>query len=597
MKTIDLWVAVRSLIKTGFFTKADVGLDQADNTTDADKPVSDATQAELNNLSSSIPTTEQIQDIVAAMITGGTHIGVTPTYTDNGENDGFINLDTTPPVTLQPLTLSANTFTEGDTAGTVIGAIQNTTSGSSLDVSPSDTLAIDGSNNLIVGLTPATAGTINATITETLAGASNTPNDSSVSVTVSSATQPLTVATILNPPNTAVLSRSLPNYYSRSDHKIGSVDRNSIVFSFSNNYLTNTNGGASFSNNRMTITEAHFEYAGATHQITFNSSNSLVLESGDVNIHCDEILPADLSVTEFAVGQVGWVKLLIQLDNATDSVPYSDVRHRDRLTGRQVGYYDPANTTLSNVSQPGEVVITGTTPQSAAGLYAPICLGRAVDTTGKMLFTAGDSIPRGGGDSGGSALPDGYGYAQRMLQTLQNDTITAGLTFAVSGARAELLAVTQLEEFYQYATDGLISFGTNDFGAGVTASQMATRINSAITQMKTDGINNVGIVLPPPRATTTDQFATTANQTPFADFDDVSDESTIYIDTNDTLITNKDFTIDNDVVRDGVDRFKWAVDGTAQHATGDGTHPSGNAGGHPAIAAAAQTVVRAAIGL
>lgn len=102
---------------------------------------------------------------------------------------GSSNLVIVPPasVSLGPLNLSALSFTEGATAGTVIGAIQNKASGSTVDISPADgRVALSGSN-VIVGLTPASIGAFSFTLVETLAGATNTPRSTTITLTVNAA--------------------------------------------------------------------------------------------------------------------------------------------------------------------------------------------------------------------------------------------------------------------------------------------------------------------------------------------------------------------------------------------------------------------------
>ncbi len=115
MKTTNLWLAVKGVIKNGFVTKSDVGLDQVDNTSDLNKEVSIATAAALvgkvdtvagkglstndydNTAQTKLAgiqagaevnlTTEQTQDLIAAMFQGGTHNNVTFTYVN-----GVINV-------------------------------------------------------------------------------------------------------------------------------------------------------------------------------------------------------------------------------------------------------------------------------------------------------------------------------------------------------------------------------------------------------------------------------------------------------------------------------------------------------------------------
>lgn len=101
--------------------------------------------------------------------------------------------------TLQTLSLAAAAFTQGAAAGTIIGAIQGKAPGSTLSINPADgRVAIDGSNNLVVGSTVASLGSFNVTIRETLSGATNTPKDTVVTVTVNAAVVTLQALALSN---------------------------------------------------------------------------------------------------------------------------------------------------------------------------------------------------------------------------------------------------------------------------------------------------------------------------------------------------------------------------------------------------------------
>ena len=90
------------------------------------------------------------------------------------------------PVTLAPLSLSASTYSEGDATGTMIGTIIGRSGGSSLTIEPADTRVQISGSTLQIGPTgdDQVPATFNVTIRETLAGATNTPRDSVVSITV-----------------------------------------------------------------------------------------------------------------------------------------------------------------------------------------------------------------------------------------------------------------------------------------------------------------------------------------------------------------------------------------------------------------------------
>lgn len=90
--------------------------------------------------------------------------------------------------TLAALALSASTLAENSPSGTVVGGIQNRTAGSTLTLTndAGGRFAISGTN-LVAGATPTdyeTATSHAVTIRETLAGATNTPRDTTLTVTV-----------------------------------------------------------------------------------------------------------------------------------------------------------------------------------------------------------------------------------------------------------------------------------------------------------------------------------------------------------------------------------------------------------------------------
>jgi hypothetical protein len=91
-------------------------------------------------------------------------------------NSALATISVAAPV-LATLALSNAAFTAGAAAGTVIGTITGKTAGSTITVTPNDgrlAVSSDGTQ-LLVGLSASTAGTITATLTETLAGATGSP--------------------------------------------------------------------------------------------------------------------------------------------------------------------------------------------------------------------------------------------------------------------------------------------------------------------------------------------------------------------------------------------------------------------------------------
>ncbi len=107
--------------------------------------------------------------------------------------------------TLATLTLSASTIAENSAAGTVVGSVEGLTSGSSLVIT-SDAggrFELDETNRVIAGSVSTdyeTATSHSITLRETLGSASNSPNDTTLSVSVTD------VSEVVAPTNTAAPS-------------------------------------------------------------------------------------------------------------------------------------------------------------------------------------------------------------------------------------------------------------------------------------------------------------------------------------------------------------------------------------------------------
>ena len=92
----------------------------------------------------------------------------------------------TPTITLSALSLSAATYVEGTATGDTIGTISGKTSGSTLSILGGDTRVQISGTTLQVGETgdEEAIGTFAITIRETLSGATNSPRDTVVAITV-----------------------------------------------------------------------------------------------------------------------------------------------------------------------------------------------------------------------------------------------------------------------------------------------------------------------------------------------------------------------------------------------------------------------------
>lgn len=108
-------------------------------------------------------------------------------------------------IALAALTLSSSTFMAGAASGTVIGAVLGLSSGSTLSIAPADARVAISGTNLVIGSSSTSVGSFDITLRETLAGVTNSPRDTVISLTVDS-----TVLALDPPASSDLVSASLP---------------------------------------------------------------------------------------------------------------------------------------------------------------------------------------------------------------------------------------------------------------------------------------------------------------------------------------------------------------------------------------------------
>ncbi len=366
----------------------------------------------------------------------------------------------------------------------------------------------------------------------------------------------------------------------RWPYVIGSGDLNEIRVSLTNwwlNYGTNT---LNTTGNTLPVDSMSIEYNGATTPIYFNGSRSVTLIDGDTDIVSDPIYPSAFSTTSFPRGATIYIKMLIKFANTTGTW-YTPVTARNAASGGQVRWGDSSVTTMSNIDAAGAWTWTGTTPGSRSNGYAPTIIGRYNGTTPKVWLFVGDSITQGTGDTTGSTRVTGYGWPSRAcLDSDDSSNPVSFFNYAVHGSASTLqLADNRILQLYKYATHATLFYGTNDFGnsgTGVTVAAMQSRIQSIVTNLRAAPyIQKIIGIHFLPRTTSTDSWATLANQSPSG----AGWQAGGNIDTFNQWITSQVGTLFDGYqhfpsTRDSTNDFAWVTNGTALYSTGDGTHPT-----------------------
>lgn len=156
-------------------------------------------------------------------------------------NAGGTTTTTTPAViigaaaTLSALTLSANSIAENSATGTVVGTINGAISGSTLTLFDTAGNRFALSGNIIVAGSVATdfetSPKHNITVRETLAGASNSPRDTVLAITVSN---------VFEQPNLSALTLSSTSY------AVGSPSNGTIIGATNGSTITASNAPSGF---------------------------------------------------------------------------------------------------------------------------------------------------------------------------------------------------------------------------------------------------------------------------------------------------------------------------------------------------------------
>lgn len=247
------------------------------------------------------------------------------------------------------------------------------------------------------------------------------------------------------------------------------------------------------------------------------------------------------------------------------------------MTGnRRVGYESTAGT--SQVYLDGDGM---STPSGGSGMstsMTPLAILGIPDRRHVALLIWGDSIPNGAGDTSDA---NGYiGWAERgmigagaggvdmpFVNVSRGSSTTASYTNqSLAGTRWNLV---------QYATHVLFTNSVNDVFGGVTLATMQANCQYAWATARRARCRVFHTTMTP-RTTSSDNWATLANQTVVANYTQAGIRGQF----NAWLLTqvaagNLDGVIDvAAAVQDSVEPEKWKVTGSANYATADGLHPS-----------------------
>lgn len=344
-------------------------------------------------------------------------------------------------------------------------------------------------------------------------------------------------------------------HISRTNHTFIDVPVKSIAFSATTRVAGPETAGPGF------ILRADAEYNGVCVPFTWGGAPSRTLVSGDHDIVPDEIPATAFGVSQIPAGATVFIKYERELAVGV-SAPY---------WGSDGGAFAGESALRAPSGTASRIGIAGPlgTPSGYAGysvIFGPIIvLGRPATKRGATVVY-GASIETGTNDTATGTVT---GYVGRAINS---GTKLAACNLAVGG---ESLATFLTRPGYRLALAkyfpggvAINGYGGNDYSGGQTREQTAINFADFSSRLKAAGLAKVGRVRMSPKADSTDSYATTTNQTVRANFLAFR----TYVDAQ--ADPNLDLLIDLTTAQEPTgDPGKWVVNGTANYATLDGTHP------------------------
>ena len=352
--------------------------------------------------------------------------------------------------------------------------------------------------------------------------------------------------------------------------------------------------------NGFSVLEMSLEANGVIVPVLYNGLRSKSLASGDVDVQSDAVFPASFGLTEFAQGDVVWIKGIIAVSSAGQRIPYTVTKATDQ-SGGQAAWWDSGVATVSSTDVTGVYTISGGTFSSRATGYRPMVFGRPV-TDGPSFVAVGDSIGESVNDdsylmtTGTPIRLHGFGFIQRAMRLNDNSSLLPCLNLSRSASRSfDVSAGTRAKQFYKYARFGIDEYGTNNMpAAGTSLVALKSSLQVTWADMRAAGIEKIIRTKFLPRCDSTDSWTTIANQSYLSAWAPgaSSDQMNLWFETELGAATI-DYLVEMSGCRAVSDPLKWKTDTpeiTTKFTAADNTHPSGR--GHEFLAEELRPILR-----
>lgn len=321
-------------------------------------------------------------------------------------------------------------------------------------------------------------------------------------------------------------------------------------------------------------------YNGVAVPVTWGGSSSKTIDSGTGNnYHSDFLYPYMFGASKFARNSLAWIKGTIYMSATSLNLPHNVMMFLADVATSQYRFYNRSSTTPSAVNATGPFTWTGTTPATVFGAHLPFLLGYALSEQ-QVCFGVGDSVLAGFADTQSVNGAGGRGPFQRAMTDGAGSDAVCAANFSVSGIRTDNYnSNTAWAYWCQFANTAIEETGINGINSGQSLSTMQGYYNTLWPTLLSNGIENIIRTGISPVSSSTDSWATTANQTVSANYQTggVAGQLNSWFQTQVGGSLAR-YTVLSSIA-DTIDTRKWIVNGAANYATQDGTHPLNAANG------------------
>lgn len=385
----------------------------------------------------------------------------------------------------------------------------------------------------------------------------------------------LRYATVQNRPATGEDSQaSMDRFGFRWPHRFGGSTKK-IKFGLSGWYLAG-NLGEQVTTNSYTILSMYAECNGVAVQCKWSGVGTKTIASDDPFTFTDFLSASDFGLSEFTNDTQIWIKGYGSVPSAGDKIPYMQTETGDVANSQAFWYADSA-TTIGNTTGTGVYTFTGVPETTKINGMRPICIGLK-DPKEVVFLGVGDSI--GAGQADGTENGEyGKGFIHRAMVSAKNtgDHFACG-NLAESGIEAQDFkdGTRWDSQLAPYATHAIDNLGTNDLTSTADStkrSTLETNIQLVWAKLAASGIEKIYRMELLPRTSSTDSWATAANQTVNTGWGLASEVGTFHSFLDGKVGDGITAVVSSDRVRDIENPDKWDTDGsTTFFVSADGTH-------------------------